>query len=192
MKLRTGIKLLGVCAMALSLTGGTAAAKPGKSNGKQLGKVAAKACAEERATLGNEAFEELYGSPATPNCIGVKGDAAAPIVKGASKSCKAERTAIGADAFNAKYGKNKNKKNAFGKCVSAKSGKKAGQAVAESTEKVVNASQQCKAEQADPNFAASHGGKTFDEFYGTNPNLRNSFGKCVSTKAQAPAPTPTA
>ena len=56
----------------------------------------------------------------------------------------------------------------------------------------MNAAQQCKAEQADPNFAASHGGKTFDEFYGTNPNMKNSFGKCVSSKAKAPAPTPTA
>jgi len=46
-----------------------------------------------------------------------------------------------------------------------------------------------RARCADPNFAASHGGETFDQFYGTNPNLNNAFGKCVSSKAQAPAPT---
>lgn len=36
----------------------------------------------------------------------------------AAKTCKAERKAD-ADAFKAKYGTNKNKSNAFGKCVSA-------------------------------------------------------------------------
>ena len=35
----------------------------------------------------------------------------------AAKACKAERAADPA-AFAEKYGKNKNKKNAFGKCVS--------------------------------------------------------------------------
>ena len=128
MKLRNGIALIGICALALSLSAGTTMAKPGKSQGNQFGKVAAKACADERKALGDEAFEELYGTPATPNCIGVKNGEAAPIVKGASKACKAERTAIGVEAFNAKYGSNKNKKNALGKCVSAKSGKKVGQA----------------------------------------------------------------
>ncbi len=189
MKLRNGITLVGVCAFALSLAVGSSIAAPGKSQGNQFGKVAAKACADERQALGDEAFDELYGTPATPNCIGVKAGEAAPIVKGASKACKAERAAMGVDAFNAKYGSNKNKKNALGKCVSAKSGQKVAQAVADSSQQVVNAAQQCKAEQADPNFAASHGGKTFDQFYGTNPNLKNAFGKCVSSKAQAPAPT---
>ncbi len=72
-----------------------------------------------------------------------------------------------------------------------------------SVEEKVNAAKECKAEQADPDFAASHDGKTFDEFYGTNGNpkketpgaLKNAFGKCVSSKAKAkgeeePAPTP--
>ncbi len=35
----------------------------------------------------------------------------------AAKQCKAER-ALGAEAFATKYGTNKNKRNAFGKCVS--------------------------------------------------------------------------
>ncbi len=62
-----------------------------------------------------------------------------------------------------------------------------------SVEEKVNAAKECKAEQADPNFAASHDGKTFDEFYGTNGNPKketsgtgkNAFGKCVSSKAKA-------
>jgi hypothetical protein len=32
---------------------------------------------------------------------------------------------------------------------------------------------------------AGHEGKTFEQFYGTNENLSNAFGKCVSTKAKA-------
>jgi len=43
----------------------------------------------------------------------------------------------------------------------------------------------CKAERADANFAAGHGGKTFAEHYGTNANKKNAFGKCVSAKAKA-------
>ena len=42
----------------------------------------------------------------------------------AAKACKAERAA-GAEAFAKKYGTNHNLKNAFGKCVSAKSKAKA-------------------------------------------------------------------
>ena len=48
----------------------------------------------------------------------------------------------------------------------------------------MNAAKQCKAERRDENFAASHGGESFAEFYGTNRNNKNAFGKCVSKKAQ--------
>ena len=191
MNFRKGFMLVGASLLAVTLTAGVATATPGKSKGHQYGKLAAKACAEERKALGNDAFVELYGTPATPNCIGVKADAAAPAVKAASKACKAER-AEDVEAFNEKYGSNKNKKNALGKCISAKAGKKVKAAINESSEKVMNAAKLCKAEQADPAFPASHDDKTFDEFYGTNPNLKNAFGKCVSTKAKAPEPAPTA
>jgi hypothetical protein len=43
----------------------------------------------------------------------------------------------------------------------------------------------CQAEQADANFAASHGGKTFDQYYGVGKQNKDAFGKCVSSKAQA-------
>jgi hypothetical protein len=54
-----------------------------------------------------------------------------------------------------------------------------------------NAAKACKAERADANFAGSHGGKTFEQFYGTNGDNGkgagkgngNAFGKCVSSKA---------
>jgi hypothetical protein len=95
----------------------------------------------------------------------------------ASKTCKSQRTAMGAQAFKDLYGTNKNKSNAFGKCVS-----KAAKAEQTATTK---AKSTCKTEQDDPNFAANHGGKTFAQFYGTNKNGKNAYGKCVSSKAKA-------
>ena len=89
-----------------------------------------------------------------------------------STLCKQQRNAIGMAAFKLLYGSS----NAYGKCVS-----KAASAASQST---TNASKQCAAERADATFAASHDGKTFAQFYGTGPNGRNAFGKCVSSKAQ--------
>ena len=43
-----------------------------------------------------------------------------------------------------------------------------------------NAAKECKAERADPDFAATHDGKTFEEFYGHEATGRNAYGKCVS------------
>jgi len=94
----------------------------------------------------------------------------------AAKLCSAQRTAMGAAAFYAYYGVNTTKTNAFGKCVS-KLAKAQGQ-------NRLNAAKQCTAERDDPGFAANHGGKTFDEYYGSGKSGRNAFGRCVSKKAQ--------
>ena len=93
--------------------------------------------------------------------------------------CAAQRTAIGTAAFNQLYGTNAGDRNAFGKCVS-----KLTRADQQNT---VRASEACKAEQNDANFAANHSGKTFAQFYGTNKNGHNAFGKCVSRGARAAA-----
>ena len=94
-----------------------------------------------------------------------------------SQACRAEQTLLGPDAFKTAYGTNADKSNAFGKCVSKKaSGRSKSHA---------NAVSACRAEQADTAFADSHGGKTFDQFYGTGKNGNNAFGKCVSSKAKA-------
>jgi hypothetical protein len=62
-----------------------------------------------------------------------------------------------------------------------------------------NAAKSCKAEMADANFAASHGGKTFAQVHGTHDSqgngkgeatgTGNAFGKCVSVKASAKTTT---
>jgi hypothetical protein len=96
----------------------------------------------------------------------------------ASRACRALRAQLGLETFRQTYGTvQSNRKNAFGKCVSQWSR-------AEHQNRV-SARSACSAEQADPNFAASHDGKTFDQFYGTGPKHRNAFGKCVSSKAKS-------
>ena len=102
--------------------------------------------------------------------------------KNAAKQCKALKKASGTNNFNELYG---TKKNAYGKCVStlAKQKNKTDEQQQQQAQK--NAAKQCKAERDDPNFAAGHDGKTFTEFYGTNKNGKNAFGKCVSSKSKA-------
>src|SRR3954451_4261224 len=92
----------------------------------------------------------------------------------AQKQCRAERTAMGIQTFRTTYGTNKNKHNAFGKCVSHRT-----QQNAKTEDKSRdNAAKACKAERAaDP--------AAFKAKYGTNKNKSNAFGKCVSGKAKA-------
>jgi ABC-type microcin C transport system permease subunit YejB len=102
----------------------------------------------------------------------------------ASQQCREERgtTEESIKAFNEKYGKNKNAKNAFGKCVSqhAKQNKAEADAQDKKEQKAqLNAAQQCRQERGTTEASI----KAFNEKYGTNRNKRNAFGKCVSQKA---------
>ncbi len=97
-------------------------------------KNAAKQCKAERMELGEAGFAAKYGSGkkgknAFGKCVSQtakankaaadKSDARAIAKrKSAAKTCAAERKDDPA-AFRAKYGTNRNKRNAFGKCVSA-------------------------------------------------------------------------
>jgi hypothetical protein len=96
--------------------------------------------------------------------------------RAAKQQCKAERGTSKAThaAFRAKYG-------SPDRCER----KKAAEEEAENEAAHKNAAKECKAERTDPEFAETHGDKTFDEFYGTNENLKNAYGKCVSSKAKA-------
>jgi hypothetical protein len=96
----------------------------------------------------------------------------------AQKLCRAERGTTDATraAFTQKYGTNKNKKNAFGKCVSKQAAAQAKQDDAASED----ASKACTTEQGTtPETQAA-----FADKYGTNKNKKNAFGKCVSQKTQ--------
>jgi hypothetical protein len=98
----------------------------------------------------------------------------------AQATCKQLQTSMGT-SFAQTYGTNAARSNAFGQCVA----KHASTAKAH----VTNAAKTCKAEQADPNFAAGHDGKTFVQFYaGTKTKGQAAenaaYGKCVSGHAR--------
>ena len=94
-----------------------------------------------------------------------------------ARSCQALKTSLGEATFKSTYGTNADKSNAMGKCVS-----KWTQAEHQNRHEAAAA---CKAEQADANFAAAHGGKTFAQFYGTGKNGANAMNKCISSKRAA-------
>ena len=93
----------------------------------------------------------------------------------AIKQCKAERGKSKATrtAFKAKY-------HSFSRCVRMNTAEER----AERRGALRNAAKECKSERADEDFAGTHEGESFDEFYGTNKNGKNAYGKCVSTKAR--------
>jgi hypothetical protein len=92
----------------------------------------------------------------------------------AQKQCRAERTAMGTQTFRDTYGTNKNKKNAFGKCVSHRTN----QNEADQKAAKKSASKDCKDERTADAAA-------FEQKYGKNGNKKNAFGKCVSQNAKA-------
>jgi hypothetical protein len=91
----------------------------------------------------------------------------------AAKDCTALRAKMGSAAFVQAFG---GASSAFGKCVSKLT--RLEQANVSSSNAL------CQAEQADPNFAATHGGKTFAQFYGNGAKHKNAFANCVSLKAR--------
>jgi hypothetical protein len=102
-----------------------------------------------------------------------------PSTKSPAQQCKQQRdgaapVGIGAAAFKELYGTNKNKSNAFGKCVSKKTASTEAAAKTAHT----NASKECDAEEALDAAA-------FKAKYGTGKNGNNAHGKCVSGKAKA-------
>jgi 4-alpha-glucanotransferase len=91
----------------------------------------------------------------------------------ASHDCATLRASIGQTAFTQAFGGGA---NAFGACVSKLT--RFEQADLESANSL------CRAEQGDANFAATHDGKTFLQFYGTGAKHKNAFGNCVALKAR--------
>jgi hypothetical protein len=88
----------------------------------------------------------------------------------ARSDCVKLRAAMGATAFSHAYA-------TFGACVSR---------YAPIEQQVTSsANVTCTAQQADPNFAATHGGKTFAQYYGTGATGKNAFARCVVIVAKA-------
>jgi hypothetical protein len=135
------------------------------------------------AAHGGMTFVAFYGKGndknAFGNCVSLKTRNSVKVEQAGlnpSQSCSALKTQMGASLFAGSFGTNENHRNAFGKCVSyvARFG----------STSVVNAASACLSEVNDASFAGSHGGKTFAQFYGTNTDLSNAFGKCVAQKLQ--------
>ena len=92
----------------------------------------------------------------------------------AAQMCRSIRTHDGKQLFRQTY-------HSFAGCLN--------KTKSDAAQDVSNAAKTCKAQRSDPNFAASHDGKTFQQFYGTNAGSAqgagaNAFGKCVSTIAK--------
>ena len=88
----------------------------------------------------------------------------------ARSDCLKLQAAMGTTAFAQAY-------QTFGACVS--------RYAPVEQQVTTSAKATCTAQQADPNFAATHGGKTFAQYYGTGKNDRDAFARCVSTVAKA-------
>lgn len=180
-----------IAALALLVFPSAAFAAPGPSAADRANAV--RDCRALRESLGVTTFRQTYGTAAANRmnafgrCVSRWSGEELENRKNAAQECAAERADAGFAAshggktFEQFYGTNANGRNAFGVCVSRKRRAES----AEDREATLNAAQQCKAMRADAKFAESHGGKTFAEFFGTNENDRNAFGKCVSTLAKA-------
>ena len=137
------------------------------------------------AVHSGKTFVEFYGTGkkhknAFGNCVALKArnsSASGRSGMNPARACAALRTKMTAAVFRQSFGTNANHGNAFGKCVSIV-------ARAQSTD-VVTAAEACLAEASDAAFAAAHGGKSFQQFYGTNADLSNAFGNCVLKRLQA-------
>jgi hypothetical protein len=95
---------------------------------------------------------------------------ASPSATSARADCAKLRATMGTTAFAHAYA-------TFGACVS--------RYAPVEQQVTVSATATCTAQQADPNFAATHDGKTFAQFYGTGKNGKAAFVRCVSTVAKA-------
>jgi hypothetical protein len=185
--MKTTIATTAVLAAALTVPAG-AAADPSKPVDSRN---AAKECKTERGTTDatRQAFAVKYGTNANDKnafgkCVSEKAKEEHAerhaAKRSAQRDCRTER-ANDEDAFRQKYGTNKNKRNAFGKCVSKAAKKHKAKADQKDSQQAVerkNAAQSCDSERAQNEDA-------FEQKYGTNKSKRNAFGKCVSQTARS-------
>lgn len=151
---------------------------------------AAKACNAIRAQIGPGAFKQLY-APATHRPRAAGRNCLASMTRFEHRNrenpeWKAACAALQGPPADRPAGSQA--ANSYGKCVSALARAKSN----ENRQDTISAAQQCKAERRNANFATEiGGGETFAEFYGTNANNKNAFGRCVAQKkAAAQQPTP--
>jgi hypothetical protein len=137
---------------------------------------ASKQCTAVQAKLGATSFDRAFVSFGA--CVSALTPLARQSANTTAAACRNERASAsfaaihGGKTFAQFYGVGRTHKNAYGKCVSAKA-----QTALVTT---VSAASACQTAQANANFASSHGGKTFAQFYGTS-----AFAMCLALKAQS-------
>jgi hypothetical protein len=119
-------------------------------------------CKANPASIGDGKTYKNFGA-----CVSAHNNQQDANAVNAAKTCKAEGASIGVDAFATKYGTNKNKKNAFGKCVAKIASAKTGQQEAAETK----ANTACKTDA------------TLKAQIGEGKAYRN-FGACVSAQSK--------
>ena len=115
-------------------------------------------------------FVVLVVALATVPATAFAGNSARDVHASASKQCTAVQAKIGAISFGRTFA-------SFGACVSA--------LTPLARQNANTAAASCRSARANANFAATHDGKTFAQFYGVGPTHTNAFGKCVSRKERA-------
>jgi hypothetical protein len=160
---------------------------------------ATKACTSLRAQIGPTAFGNTFAS------FGACVSSVTPLEQlnttTAAALCRAERGGAGFAAghrgksFARFYGTAR--ANALANCISLKtlssSAAERNVSVGTTTASALIAAQIAAAGSChvlvDPGFAASHGGKSFAQWFGTSLSLANAFGRCVVAKTLVPSTT---
>jgi hypothetical protein len=173
-----------IAAAALAVPGVALAQGHGSSTAAKNAAKECKALKSASATKANfaSAVQTMTKSKVTQKnaygkCVSIKTKQDAAQSKAArsnaARDCKAERKAD-PTAFQTTYGKNKNDKNAYGKCVSQKA--RANKAAADKKDKQkVNAAKTCRSQQKSDKAG-------FESAWGKK---KNAFGKCVTKTARA-------
>ena len=158
---------IALAAIALLALPAAAAAKRGHGDVKN----GARYCKSLRTDMGADPFREAYGGAqnAFGKCVKQRVHDLRDARQSARQACKDE---LGTGTSSVRrHGKPANRA-AFRQCVRDKVQAETG----DDAEGVTNAAKACAAErEADPG--------AFADKYGTNPNKRNAFGKCVSQHA---------
>jgi hypothetical protein len=116
----------------------------------------------------------LVGTAALCVAVSVASASVPTPAKLAAQTCRSIRSSDGQKLFRQTY-------HSFAGCLNKQQ--------PQASQDISNAAKTCKSQRSDPNFAATHDGKTFQQFYGTNGGNANgaganAFGKCVSTIAK--------
>ena len=155
---------LALAALVPAAASGGQATRTDKAN-------AARTCAQLRTSLGAATFARTYGAATGVSRANAFGRCVAAMTREAHAARHAAERACARTA----KGKGKGLARVRAACVTAQTR----QALRQELDATKNAAHFCKAERQ------RLGEAMFASTYGTNPNDRNAFGKCVSQKARA-------